>query len=81
MDGGADRWLTWLSEHGYDLENIKPPHLVTGDMDSISKHVLQYYVATNKITQVLHTPDQDETDYTKSLKELQHFMCERGIEV
>lgn len=81
VDGGTDRWLSWMSEHGFDLENMKPPDLVTGDMDSISKQVLQYYIATNKTTQVLHTPDQDENDYTKAIKELQHYLNERSIVV
>lgn len=81
MDGGTDRWLSWLTEHGYDLKNMQPPHLVTGDMDSISKHVLQYYMTTNQTTQVLHTPDQIETDYTKAIRELQQFLSERNMVV
>lgn len=81
VDGGTDRWLSWLKQNKYDLNNMKPPHLVTGDMDSISKHVLQYYMTTNQTTQVLHTPDQYETDYTKAIREVQQFLTERNMVV
>lgn len=81
VDGGTNRWVSWLREHGYDLKNMKPPHLVTGDMDSISKDVLQYYMTTNQTTQVLHTPDQYETDYTKALMEINKFLSERSMMV
>lgn len=81
VDGGTNRWLTWLTERGYDLKNIKPPHLVTGDMDSISKHLLQYYMNSNQTTQVLHTPDQYETDYTKAVRETQQFLSDRNLVV
>lgn len=80
MDGGTDRWFTWLAENGYDLKNIKPPHLVTGDLDSISKQTLEFYT-NSKHTQVLHTPDQLETDYTKAIRELQKYLSAKNMVV
>lgn len=60
VDGGAN--------YVHDmLANCHLPELITGDMDSIAPHLLQLYRA-NSMVDVVPTPDEDETDYVKSLR-------------
>lgn len=54
---------------------IKSPNLITGDMDSCLPESLKYF---NK-TQVINTPDQDDTDFTKALKVLDSFVHDLNI--
>lgn len=42
----------------------KPPHVISGDMDSIFPETIDYFTPTSKIEQ---TPDQDHSDLTKAL--------------
>lgn len=49
---------------------MKPPCLITGDLDSCLPETLKYF----KKTQVISTPDQDATDFTKALKVLDSFV-------
>ncbi len=50
-------------------ELLTDPHLLTGDMDSVRAEVLTNY-KQNSITEVIETPDQDETDFTKAIQVL-----------
>lgn len=61
VDGGADRLCTAM---GACAEEFIPDY-VTGDFDSVSKGTLEYY--KSKGCKVVHTPDQDLTDFTKAL--------------
>ncbi|XP_037940847.1 thiamin pyrophosphokinase 1 isoform X1 [Teleopsis dalmanni] len=62
VDGGTNHWLQFLKTECQGLE-MKPPDLITGDFDSINKESLNYF----KTTRIVHTPDQDYTDFTKAL--------------
>ncbi|KAK3736181.1 hypothetical protein QZH41_017003 [Actinostola sp. cb2023] len=42
------------------------PNVITGDFDSVEEHVLEYF--RKQGTEIVHTPDQDYTDFTKALK-------------
>lgn len=81
VDGGTNRWLTWLNQNGFDINSVAAPHLVTGDMDSISKEILHYYMKTNKVTNVIFTPDQNETDFTKALREIKQHASANNTRV
>jgi thiamine pyrophosphokinase len=52
------------------------PDLVTGDFDSASPDLLKLLAELG--TNVVPTPDQDETDFTKCLKVLHHRLSERS---
>lgn len=41
------------------------PQFITGDFDSIKEDILTYY--KDKGTKIVHTPDQDYTDFTKAI--------------
>lgn len=62
VDGGADRFRTAMASFGQELI----PDYVTGDFDSASKETLEYY--KSKGSNMIHTPDQDYTDFTKAIK-------------
>lgn len=69
VDGGADQWLKVVN----NLNNtIVTPHLVTGDFDSIKPESLLSFTK-NKLVKVIRTPNQDETDFTKALREFHKF--------
>ncbi|KAJ8928337.1 hypothetical protein NQ314_019113 [Rhamnusium bicolor] len=50
-----------------------------GDMDSLPKDVLNYFHKGS--TKVIITPDQDETDYTKALKELNIYCSTQNLDI
>ncbi|XP_046737487.1 thiamin pyrophosphokinase 1 [Diprion similis] len=72
VDGGTDRWITYLGSCGEAVMNGQNkeflPDLITGDMDSISPDVLDKLRRLG--VNVINTPDQDATDYTKALLQL-----------
>ncbi|KAF6769282.1 hypothetical protein AHF37_12231 [Paragonimus kellicotti] len=49
------------------------PQFVTGDFDSIKDDALEYYRSKNSV-QVIETPDQNETDFTKCIRILNEFI-------
>lgn len=49
------------------------PDIITGDFDSIHSRALHYY--KEKKVEVVETPDQDYTDFTKCVK----VLAERGV--
>ncbi|XP_022249480.1 thiamin pyrophosphokinase 1-like [Limulus polyphemus] len=53
------------------------PHLITGDFDSLDFSLQEFY--RKKGSQIIHTPDQNETDFTKSLRESTNFLREKNI--
>ncbi|XP_055382515.1 thiamin pyrophosphokinase 1 [Condylostylus longicornis] len=66
VDGGTNRWLYFLKNFCQDIE-MKPPDFITGDFDSVEKDTLDFFYNSLK----MHTPNQNETDFTKSLRVLQ----------
>ncbi|XP_073942818.1 thiamine pyrophosphokinase 1 isoform X2 [Choristoneura fumiferana] len=81
VDGGTNKWEDYVkSLPQTESENIKPPELVTGDFDSISKDNLEKY-RKQKGCKVVHTPDQMYTDYTKALMELNTHCQQANINV
>lgn len=68
------------------IHKIKPddylyPDVITGDMDSLSKDVLNFFTTRNSEIKVVVTPDQDHTDFHKALNELSVYCLERNVEV
>lgn len=53
--------------------------MITGDMDSLPKDILELFENTN--TQIICTPDQENTDFTKSLIELKDQCIRENIHV
>ncbi|XP_053671788.1 thiamin pyrophosphokinase 1 [Anopheles nili] len=77
VDGGTNRWVDFVKGNINGENQLKPPDLVTGDFDSCNQEAMAY-VEQLKCTngflcltqQIVHTPDQNATDFTKSLKVL-----------
>jgi thiamine pyrophosphokinase len=74
VDGGANRWFHFLQ--GTDCV---VPELVTGDFDSIKQNVLSHF--RSKGAEVIPTPNQDETDFTKALRQIQSHITSQNLQV
>lgn len=83
VDGGTSRWVTCLKEQGIDILNGNHPeyvpNLITGDMDSSSPKLIEKLHDLG--AKVKNTPDQNHTDYTKALVELDRWTKIHGITV
>ncbi|XP_012252263.2 thiamin pyrophosphokinase 1 isoform X1 [Athalia rosae] len=83
VDGGTDRWIDYLGSQGEPMVNGKNdeflPTLITGDMDSISQDTIGKLRSIG--ANVIETPDQDATDYTKALVELASYIRTKGIKL
>lgn len=66
-DGGANL-LYRASRQKPDAPYERIPSHIVGDLDSVAQSVLQYY--TKKGTRVTKDPDQDYTDFEKSIRVL-----------
>lgn len=75
VDGGTNRWLSWLRRHKLE-DKLKQPNFITGDMDSCFNESLTFF----NESRVIQTVDQDETDFTKSLRVLEPFVDEMNLE-
>lgn len=64
VDGGANHWFEFVVENKFE-ETMASPHFITGDMDSVTVETLRRLDALE--CQRIYTPDQNETDCTKSL--------------
>ncbi|XP_050509968.1 thiamin pyrophosphokinase 1 [Diabrotica virgifera virgifera] len=80
VDGGTERWLTWLTMNESEFGDIPHPDLITGDMDSIKQDILDHYKGISATT-IVRTPDQNETDFFKSLIELQNHCSSNDIKL
>jgi thiamine pyrophosphokinase len=74
VDGGANRWFHFLQG-----AECTAPELITGDMDSIQQNILKYF--TSKGAEVILTPDQSETDFTKALIHIQRYITSKNLQV
>ncbi|KAL1517164.1 hypothetical protein ABEB36_000963 [Hypothenemus hampei] len=79
VDGGTRRWLNWLQAHQCEDSLVFAPDLITGDFDSLSSEVLEYFQKRN--SKIVKTPSQEETDFTKALREIQKHCDEECIQV
>lgn len=61
VDGASN----WLFENRNEFADR--PDFICGDMDSISAEALQYFGAQLSSSQIVRLPDQDETDFDKSV--------------
>lgn len=81
VDGGTDQWLKFLGPRGEETINGQSkkflPDLVTGDMDSIEPHTLSKLRTMG--ANVIETPDQNATDYTKAVIQLGIHARSKGI--
>ncbi|XP_031635931.1 thiamin pyrophosphokinase 1 [Contarinia nasturtii] len=72
VDGGANRWFKFIADNNLAVDSMAVPSYVSGDMDSITEESTQ---RLNKMgCKRVYTPDQNETDCTKSLIELRPYL-------
>lgn len=79
VDGGTKRWMQWLTTNKCEFDNVPYPDLITGDMDSLPKDILKLFSSCT--TEVIQTPDQNETDFVKALRELNKYCTRKSFEV
>ncbi|KOX78326.1 Thiamin pyrophosphokinase 1 [Melipona quadrifasciata] len=83
VDGGTCKWLCYLEEQGINLLNENHteyvPNLITGDMDSCPPLILEKLRSMGAM--IIKTPDQDHTDYTKSLFELEKYVKKKNVKL
>lgn len=75
VDGGTNRWLNFIRKHNLQ-DKLPPPELITGDLDSCRKESLAFFNAST----VVETPDQNATDFTKSLQVLEPYIVELSLD-
>uniref|UniRef100_A0A1Y1JZ71 Uncharacterized protein n=1 Tax=Photinus pyralis TaxID=7054 RepID=A0A1Y1JZ71_PHOPY len=81
VDGGTNRWMSWLKSNNYDNKPDSYPDLVTGDMDSALSEVVEYFCKQNAELKVVPTPNQNETDFTKALREVHKHALDRNLKI
>nr|CAD7195591.1 unnamed protein product [Timema douglasi] len=71
VDGGTNNWFHFLNqEDALSKISHHTPHIICGDMDSLEPKASQFFVGAN----VVETPEQDETDFTKALRVLDAYL-------
>lgn len=65
VDGGTNIWYKFSLTLENELNN-PIPDLVTGDFDSAEPRCITYYQSHG--AKIVHTPDQDETDFNKCVR-------------
>lgn len=77
VDGGANRWLDFLDKYS-ELGVFENPELITGDFDSITDQTMAFFRQLSTPT-IIHTPNEDFTDFTKSLMELSPYIRKENV--
>lgn len=78
VDGGTNKWLEWLTKT--KISNAKFPHLITGDMDSIQPQTLKYFQSRPE-SKIVYTLDQNQTDFTKALMQLENYKTLNSLRI
>ena len=78
VDGGANHWYRLSQVKRAGIINPEP-NLITGDFDSIKPEIKKYYETEFPNCKVVCTPDQDSTDFTKSLQEVSKHIHDKDI--
>lgn len=78
VDGGTNHWFKFIAENNLN-DCIETPHFLTGDMDSISNESSERIKAMN--CQRIPTPDQMDTDCTKSLGAIQSYLEPKKVDI
>lgn len=76
VDGGGNEWLKYVKTHYTDL-SVKKPDYLTGDLDSVTKSAIQQLKALG--CETIPTPDQNHTDFTKSLLTMHNILKEQNV--
>lgn len=76
VDGGANRWFDYVAKYNL-LDAIEPPSFCTGDMDSITDESIERLNQMN--CKRILTPDQNETDCTKSVFTMKPFLIADNV--
>lgn len=80
VDGGTKRWEEFQSTLIQNIRaELESPELVTGDFDSITEDILSIY--KSKGCEIVHTPDQNATDFTKALMALNSYCDSNTIHI
>ncbi|XP_021941184.1 thiamin pyrophosphokinase 1 isoform X3 [Zootermopsis nevadensis] len=74
VDGGTNRWFRFLQGG-----NCVAPELITGDMDSIKQNVLTHFKREG--SQIIPTPNQNETDFTKALRHVHGHIISKNLQL
>lgn len=69
VDGGTNKWYSFVKQNAFD--DLKFPDLITGDLDSADPIVVERFVSMG--SKIVHTPNQDDTDFTKALREVKKY--------
>lgn len=75
VDGGTNKWHSFVKQNS--LDDLKFPDLITGDLDSANPAVVEQFVSMG--SKIIPTPSQDETDFTKALKEVKKYSASNYI--
>ncbi|XP_013109728.1 thiamin pyrophosphokinase 1 [Stomoxys calcitrans] len=78
VDGGANRWLHFLTSEINQEYSLKLPDLITGDFDSITAETTDYF-AKRDIKQ-MHTPDQNHTDFSKAVDIIKPLLTKQKLQ-
>lgn len=76
VDGAANRWLKYVANNCLN-DNIEPPHYLTGDLDSVTQQSIEKL--ENLGCETICTPDQSETDFTKSLLIMKPLLKQQNV--
>lgn len=66
------RWLDFIKKCP-ELSTFENADLLTGDFDSITEQTMAHFKDLTT-TKIIHTPNQNFTDFTKSLMELSPYI-------
>lgn len=76
VDGGANRWIKFVSNFCKGVQ-ILPPDFLSGDLDSITSETKTKLIQMG--CRPIGTPEQDETDFTKSLLVMKAYFVEHKV--